>query len=77
MKIEQCSVCGEECPSTFIGADGRCPDCLEPKESTIVFKYLAVKVKEKDEEDFINELDHLLNEWTVDKKSIYYNWRSE
>jgi len=29
MKIIKCSVCGKPTPSTLIGADGRCPDCLE------------------------------------------------
>ena len=32
MKIEECSVCGKEVPSTLIGTDGRCLDCLAPVE---------------------------------------------
>ena len=29
MKIMICSVCGNIVPSTMVGVDGRCPECLK------------------------------------------------
>ena len=29
MKTEKCSICGKEVPSSMIGMDGRCRECLK------------------------------------------------
>jgi hypothetical protein len=42
--------------------------------STIRFKVLTLEVEDGKEEEFIKELDELLDKKTTNKKSIYHDW---